>query len=108
MTLFKSWRTASLAIVGLSLVLSGCVDEDTVYNDRPFGDDPPASAGGFLGYVQGQAGEPTCAQCHATPSSSWTATAHAGAWEFVSGAQGGVPADKDARLEPYVKMLRIQ
>jgi hypothetical protein len=33
---------------------------------------------------------------------------HAGAWQFVAGFQGGVPADKDARLEQYVKILRIQ
>jgi hypothetical protein len=33
---------------------------------------------------------------------------HAGAWEFVAGLQGGIPADKDARLEQYVKMLRVQ
>lgn len=33
---------------------------------------------------------------------------HAGAWEFVGGFQGGLPADKDTRLEPYVKMLRME
>jgi len=71
---------ASIAVLGLAAFAGGCVDEDTVYNDRPFGDDPPASAGGMLGYVQGQAGEPTCAQCHATPSANWTTTAHADAW----------------------------
>lgn len=71
---------ASLAMLGLAAFAGGCVDEDTVYNDRPFGDDPPASAGGMLGYLQGQAGETTCAQCHATPSSTWATTAHADAW----------------------------
>ena len=71
---------AGFAVLGLAVFAAGCVDEDTVFNDRPFGNDPPASAGGMLGYVQGQAGEPTCAQCHATPSASWTVTAHADAW----------------------------
>ena len=33
---------------------------------------------------------------------------HAKAWEFIAGAGGGVPADKDTRLEPYVKTLRAQ
>jgi hypothetical protein len=33
---------------------------------------------------------------------------HKGAWEFIEGAQGGRAADRDARLEPYVKMLRVQ
>ena len=33
---------------------------------------------------------------------------HAGTWEFIAGVQDGIPADKDARLEQYVKMLRIQ
>ena len=32
---------------------------------------------------------------------------HAGAWVFVGDAQDGRPADKDTRLEPYVKMLRM-
>lgn len=80
---FRRTVRASLAVLGLATFAGGCVDEDTVFNDRPFGDDPPPSAGGMLGYIQGQAGEPTCAQCHATPSASWTATAHAGAWETL-------------------------
>ncbi len=80
---FRQILKASFAVLGLAAFATGCVDEDTVFNDRPFGDDPPASAGGFLGYVQGEAGQPTCAQCHATPSSNWTLTAHAGAWETL-------------------------
>ena len=78
--IFRRTLTTSLAVLGLAVFAGGCVDEDTVYSDRPFGNDPPASAGGMLGYVQGQAGEPTCAQCHATPSANWTTTAHADAW----------------------------
>ncbi len=31
-----------------------------------------------------------------------------GAWEFTSGVQDGIPADRDTRLEQYVKMLRAQ
>ncbi len=33
---------------------------------------------------------------------------HAGAWEFIASVQDGRSADKDARLEHYVKMLRIK
>ena len=33
---------------------------------------------------------------------------HNGAWEFVGGVQGGTSADRDTRLEPYVKLLRMQ
>lgn len=84
----KLWRTLLLAIIALPMLLAGCVDEDTVFSDRPFGDNPPASAGGFLGYIQGEAGQPTCAQCHATPSSYWTATAHADAWEGLQSSGG--------------------
>jgi len=84
-SLRRTMRT-SLAVLALTAVMGGCVDEDTVYNDRPFGNDPPASAGGMLGYVEGQQGQPTCAQCHATPSASWTTTAHAGAWETLQGS----------------------
>jgi hypothetical protein len=83
---FRHIVKASLAVLGLAAFAGGCVDEDTVYNDRPFGDDPPASAGGMLGYVQGEAGATTCAQCHATPSANWTTTAHAGAWETLQGS----------------------
>jgi len=80
---FRRTLKASLAMLGLAAFAAGCVDEDTVYNDRPFSGDPSASAGGFLGYVQGEAGSPTCAQCHATPSSNWTVTAHAHAWDSL-------------------------
>jgi len=31
-----------------------------------------------------------------------------GAWEFIAGVQDGIPADRDMRLEQYVKMLRAQ
>ncbi|NNK47682.1 MAG: hypothetical protein HKP01_02275 [Gemmatimonadetes bacterium] len=80
---FRQALRAAVGVLGIAALAGGCVDEDTVYNDRPFGDDPPAAAGGMLGYLQGQAGEPTCAQCHATPSANWTTTAHAGAWETL-------------------------
>jgi hypothetical protein len=80
---FRRTAIASLAVLGLAAFAGGCVDEDSVYNDRPFGDDPPASAGGMLGYVQGNAGEPTCAQCHAGPSAKWATTAHADAWNTL-------------------------
>ncbi|MEK6253518.1 MAG: cytochrome c family protein, partial [Gemmatimonadales bacterium] len=80
---FRQTLKASFAVLGLAAFAGGCVDEDTVYNDRPFGDDPPASAGGMLGYVQGNVGEPTCAQCHATPSGNWATTAHADAWNTL-------------------------
>ena len=33
--------------------------------------------GGMLGYLQGDAGNPTCAQCHATPSARTAANASA-------------------------------
>ena len=33
---------------------------------------------------------------------------HAGGWEFIARAQDGRPADKDTRLEQYVKLLRKQ
>jgi predicted CXXCH cytochrome family protein len=83
---FHRTLRAGVAVLGLAAFTGGCVDEDTVYNDRPFGDDPPASAGGMLGYLQGQAGETTCAQCHATPSATWATTAHADAWEGLQGS----------------------
>lgn len=87
MVRFTFRSTTPLALFTLFLMLlSGCVDEDSLFSDRPFSDDPPASAGGFLGYVQGQAGQPTCAQCHATSQAQWSGTAHAKAWEGLQGS----------------------
>ncbi len=85
---FRRILKSSFAVLGLAAFAAGCVDEDTVFNDRPFGDDPPASAGGFLGYVQGEEGQPTCAQCHATPSSNWTNTEHSHAWNSLQDSGG--------------------
>lgn len=87
---FRAMR-ASLAMLAVAALAGGCVDEDTVFNDRPFGDDPPPSAGGMLGYVQGEPGQPTCGQCHATPTSSWTTTAHADAWNTLQESGHAAP-----------------
>lgn len=83
---FRRTIRISLAMAGLAVLAAGCVDEDGVFNDRPFTDDPPADAGGVLGYAQGAVGSTTCGQCHAASQSEWSGTAHAGAWETLQGS----------------------
>lgn len=60
---------------------SGCTDEQTLFKERPFFDDPPAGAAGFLGYDERAVKLTVCGNCHIGMQSEWEATAHADAWE---------------------------
>jgi hypothetical protein len=46
----RHWLYATLALVGAS-VLSGCVDEKIVYQERELFEEPLANAANFLGYT---------------------------------------------------------
>jgi hypothetical protein len=74
-------RFGSLPVLltGVFLLLSGCVDQETVFPPP----DPPTSSEGFLGYVNSQIDESQtiCGQCHASKQSAWATTEHADAWE---------------------------
>lgn len=63
------------------LALSGCVDEEVVFRDRPLFEDPPAGAANFLGYSDRDAKLTVCGNCHVGVQSNWETTGHAGAWE---------------------------
>jgi predicted CXXCH cytochrome family protein len=71
-------RWAVALVVGV-LSLSGCVDEQIVYRDKPLFDDPPAAAVGFLGYSDTTAQRTTCGNCHVGQQGRWKTSAHASA-----------------------------
>ncbi len=83
--------TRVLAPVALLLgvvLAAGCVDEETVFVDRPVFDLPSDTVHNFLGYYadKSNADDPyaakmtSCGNCHATFQKGWSATAHADAW----------------------------
>ena len=71
--------SAPLLLLGVFLLLPGCVDQETVFPPP----DPPTSAEGFRGYVNSQIDESQtiCGQCHASKQAAWSTTIHADAWE---------------------------
>ncbi len=81
----NSRKQAALAWVGLVLVASlgwaGCTDEEAVFGERPFFDDPSADASGFLGYDNRDLQLTVCGNCHVGQQSEWEETGHPHAWE---------------------------
>ena len=73
----------ALLVVVLSLV--GC--EDIVYRDRPIFDEPLATAGGFLGYLDAPQKQTVCGQCHVSRQTRWAETKHADAWATLTETQ---------------------
>lgn len=59
----------------------GCTDEKVIFGERPFFEDPPAGAAGFLGYDEADAKLTVCGNCHIGQQSEWEFTAHVDAWE---------------------------
>jgi len=87
-------RQSWLWIAGALFVSAGCTDTDTVFVDRPFFEDPPASASGFLGYGTEDArlaSFTVCGNCHIGSQSEWENTAHAHAWETLQASPGAQP-----------------
>jgi predicted CXXCH cytochrome family protein len=54
---------------------------DTIFERLPDFDDPPDAAQGFLGYVDSDANQPVCGNCHVGMFAEWRGTAHADAWD---------------------------
>ncbi len=80
----QCWMGGLLPVV--ALLVAGCTKTETVFRDRPFFDDPPAAAAGFLGYGSESArlsSFTVCGNCHIGSQSEWQNTAHAGAWETL-------------------------
>lgn len=79
-------RTALLATIVI-LPFTGCTDTETVFVERPFFDDPPGNAAGFIGYGTEDArlaSFTVCGNCHIGSQSQWENTAHAHAWETLA------------------------
>ncbi len=72
---------ASAAAV-LLLAVGACVDEKKVEVERPFFEQPPAAAAGFLGYTDTAKDnkKTACGNCHVTHAADWAQTKHAHAW----------------------------
>lgn len=76
----------TVALVAGALSLWGCVDEEIVYRDKPFYEDPPAQAAGFLGYSDTTAKKTTCGNCHAGQQGAWAVSAHSDALASLVGS----------------------
>ena len=74
----------TFAALPVLLVLSGCDDDtevQTIFVERPFFEEPPAEAQGFLGYDEQADKLTVCGNCHIGQQAAWQGTAHADAWE---------------------------
>ncbi len=75
----------SILLAGLTVLLlaglAACVDEQTVYVEKPLWEEPPEAAAGFLGYDDAEQKLTVCGNCHAGIQSEWQETAHANAWK---------------------------
>lgn len=63
--------------------LTACTKEKKVFVDRPFFDDPPTAAQGFLGFDNADTKMTVCGNCHIGQQTKWAATGHAGAWKSL-------------------------
>lgn len=89
----QTGRTRTLALLGFAaaFVVSGCVDEKIVFQDRELFEEPLAEAGNFLGYTSTEDQLTVCGNCHIGPQSEWEGTAHSNAWAGLQ-ASGGAQA----------------
>ena len=83
--ILRSHSSFIFAFVGLTtafliLFSSGCDIREVIEVERPFFEDPPEAALGFLGYDEEDEKLTVCGNCHVGQQSSWTATSHADAW----------------------------
>lgn len=75
---FASWTVAALLAVAATAV--ACTDEKIVFRDAPRFQNPPASAGNYLGYTDTTAKQTACGSCHVEVQAQWRGTAHASAF----------------------------
>jgi predicted CXXCH cytochrome family protein len=82
--------SAALLFGGLRLLLvAACTDETIIEVERPFFEDPPAAAGGVLGFDEASVDLTVCGNCHVGQQSGWEVTQHADAYD----ALGASPAE---------------
>ncbi len=70
-----------LAALTLGALALACTDEKIIEVERPFFEQPPALAGGALGYDEAEVKLTVCGNCHIGQQSEWEGTAHAHAWD---------------------------
>jgi hypothetical protein len=76
-----------LAVAGAS-VLSGCVDEKIVFQERELFEEPLTAAGSFLGYTDQATKLTVCGNCHVEKQGEWEGTHHADAWATLEANPG--------------------
>jgi len=69
--------------IGCCLLLTGCVDTEQVIVEALAFENPPAAAGGYLGYANAKGTQPVCAGCHPGSYAQWKGTKHAHAWKTL-------------------------
>ncbi len=69
-----------LALLGVVLV-TACVQTETIFVERPLYEDAPTAAAGFLGYTNPTSKLPVCGNCHVGMNAEWKGTRHARAWQ---------------------------
>ena len=84
-------RNSCLGSLALLLAVA-CTDETFVEIERPFFQDPPEAAMGFLGYDEEEAKLTVCGNCHVGQQSRWQGTAHADAWAGLQASGHAVEA----------------
>lgn len=75
----RGWVLATLVLAAAS-VLSSCVDERIVYEQRELFEEPLANAASFLGYTDHASKLTVCGNCHIEKQGDWETTGHSGAW----------------------------
>ena len=88
----RAGRLGPVAILigGLGLFLvAACTDETIIEVERPFFEDPPAAAGGVLGFDEASVNLTVCGNCHVGQQSGWEETHHADAYDVL----GASPAE---------------
>jgi len=69
----------------LGIVLAGaCTDEKIIEVERPFFEQPPAAAGGVLGFDEASVNLTICGNCHVGQQGGWELTAHANAFDRIA------------------------
>jgi predicted CXXCH cytochrome family protein len=77
------WNLLALLSVLALYQFMACDVRDVVEVERPLFTQPPANAGGFLGYDEQADKKTVCGNCHVDTQSTWETTAHADAWESL-------------------------
>lgn len=80
-------RAYALLLLAWALVpLLACTETEQVFVERPFYEDPPDAAQGFLGYDDRVEKLVVCGNCHVGQQGEWENTRHARAWADLQGS----------------------